>query len=303
MSLPEIEHVIVLMMENHSFDNLLGMAPHRVPGRAAVDGLSRRNGRLTDFNPDRSGRRIYAAAAGSPCQLPAVPSQSWNASHESVNGGRMDGFVRASGPIAMRYWDDRDLPFTYSLVRHYPIGQRYFCSVLAQTFPNRRFFFTGSSSGTVDDKTDAIVTPAPNGTIWDRLDAHQIDWAVYYENTPSFVIVPTANTPARASRLRPMDGFFTAARSGALPAFTFLEPNYATTSEENPQDIQVGERFVASIVDAVTRSPQWQQDRAVHHLGRARWLLRPRRPATCDPARRRSADPLAGYRRAGPGRL
>jgi len=58
----------------------------------------------------------------------------------------MDGFVRASGPMAMRCWDQRDLPFTYSLVRHFPIGQRYFCSVLAQTYPNRRFFFAGSSS-------------------------------------------------------------------------------------------------------------------------------------------------------------
>ena len=48
-SLPEIEHVIVLMMENHSFDNLLGMAPYQVPGLAGVDGLRRRHGRLTEL--------------------------------------------------------------------------------------------------------------------------------------------------------------------------------------------------------------------------------------------------------------
>ncbi|HET9105161.1 MAG TPA: alkaline phosphatase family protein [Solirubrobacteraceae bacterium] len=258
-SLPEIEHVIVLMMENHSFDNLLGMAAYQVPGRRGLDGLRQRRGRLIDVNRDAAGHPVHAARAASPCQLPAVPSQSWNASHTSWNHGRMDGFVRASGPMAMRYWDEHDLPFTYSLVRHYPIGQRYFCSVMAQTFPNRRFFFAGSASGTVDDKTDAIVTPPPNGTIWDRLDAHHIDWAVYYENTPSFVIVPTSNTPARAPRLRTMDAFFTAAKSGALPAFSFLEPNYETTSEENPQDIQVGERFVAAVVNAVTHSPQWKR--------------------------------------------
>ncbi len=79
----------------------------------------------------------------------AVPSQDWNASHESFDGGRNDGFVRASGPVAMWYWDKHALPFSYSLARHFPIGQRYFCSVLAQTYPNRRFFFTGTASGTI----------------------------------------------------------------------------------------------------------------------------------------------------------
>ena len=58
-----------------------------------------------------------------------------------------DGFVRASGPVAMRFWDKRDLPFTYSLASQFPIGQRYFCSTLGQTYPNRRFFFTGTASG------------------------------------------------------------------------------------------------------------------------------------------------------------
>ena len=55
--------------------------------------------------------------------------------------------LRASGPIAMRFWDQTALPFTYSLLEHFPIGERFFCSVLAQTYPNRRFFFTGTASG------------------------------------------------------------------------------------------------------------------------------------------------------------
>ena len=80
------------------------------------------------------------------------------------------------GPIAMNIWDHHDLPFTYSLVRHFPIGERYFSSVLAQTYPNRRYFFAGTSSGTVDDKTDSLTTPAANGTIWDRLDHAKVNW-------------------------------------------------------------------------------------------------------------------------------
>jgi phospholipase C len=90
----------------------------------------------------------------------------------------------------MRFWDDRDLPFTYSLARHFPLGQRYFCSVLAQTYPNRRFFFTATASGTIATDSTTFEIPAANDTIWDRLDAHDIDWAIYFQNLPSWVIVP-----------------------------------------------------------------------------------------------------------------
>jgi phospholipase C len=257
-SMPQIQHVVVLIMENHSFDNLLGMVPHQIPGRRGVDGLSVRGGRIRNFNPDATRRRVYAQSSSSPCQLDAVPSQAWDASHQSYDGGRNDGFVRASGPEAMRFWDQRDLPFTYALARHFPIGERFFCSVMAQTFPNRRFFFAGTASGTINDHAVAITTPAANGTIWDRLDMHHINWGVYSEGAPSWIIVPGSLTTARASRQRPMDRFYTDVAAGKLPQFTFIDPDYGTTSEENPQDIQVGEQFVAKVVGALTRAPTWK---------------------------------------------
>jgi phospholipase C len=257
-SMSEIRHIVVLMMENHSFDNVLGMVAHEVPGRWALDGLTRRHGRLANFNRDTRGRRVHAQHAGSPCQLDREPSQSWNASHRSYDHGRNDGFVRASGSVAMRFWDKRDLPFTYSLARQFPIGQRYFCSALAQTYPNRRFFFTGTASGTIATNNDTFSVPAANGTIWDRLDAHHIDWAIYYQDLPSWLIVPGSYSPARASRQRPFAKFAQDVAAGRLPQFTFLDPNYATTSEENPQDIQVGERFLADVVHALLRARTWK---------------------------------------------
>jgi phospholipase C len=258
-SMPEIEHIVVLIMENHSFDNLLGMVPYEVKGRARVDGLTRRNGQLTNFNLDAQGNRIYATPAPSPCQLDAHPSNSWNSSHEAYANGTNSGFVTADlgGPIAMNIWDQHDLPFTYSLVRHFPIGERYFSSVLAQTNPNRRYFFAGTSSGTVDDKIDSVTTPAANGTIWDRLDDAKVNWGVYYGAVALFVIVPGSLTPARAHRVKPIADFYKDAADGRLPSFTFLEPNYGTSSEENPQDIQVGEQFVARVVNALIHGRKW----------------------------------------------
>jgi phospholipase C len=257
-SMHQIKHVVVLMMENHSFDNLLGMVPYEVPGRELVDGLTRRRGRLTNFNPGPGGR-VRAQHAVSPCQLNGKPTQAWNASHISFDAGRNDGFVKASGPIAMRFWDKRDLPFTYSLVKNFPIGQRYFCSTLCQTYPNRRFFFAGTASGLIS--TNLVETnklPAANGTIWDRLDAHHIDYGVYYQDLPSWAIIPGTITAARGPKQHKFDQFYKDAAAGKLPAFTFLDPNYNTTSEENPQDIQVGEEFMARVVRALTRAPTWK---------------------------------------------
>jgi phospholipase C len=257
-SLPQIKHVVVLMMENHSFDNLLGMVPHRVPGRAHVDGFTLAHGQPVEVNLDTDGTRVPARPMSSPCQLVGHPGQDWDASHLAWDGGRNDGFVKASGPVAMSFWDNTDLPFTYSLVRHFPMGNRYFCSVLAQTYPNRRYLFTGTSSGLVATNAQTLQLKAANGTIFDRLDAHHIEWASYYQQVPSALIVPGFLTNARKKRVQKIDRFFAHAAAGKLPAFTFLDPDYNTTSEENPQDVQVGERFVAKVVKALMHSPAWE---------------------------------------------
>jgi phospholipase C len=255
-SMPKIEHIVVLMMENHSFDNLLGMVPYQVLGRRHVDGLTRRKGRISNWNPGAAGQPIFAAHLPSPCQLTGAPGQNWNASHISWAHGRNSGFVKASGPVAMAFWDQADLPFTYSLAKHFPIGERYFCSVLAQTDPNRRFLFAGTSSGLVATNTvQSITTPVANGTIFERLDDQGIDWGVYFENVPSYALIPAQINSARTFEI---DQFFTDAAAGKLPPFTMLDPDYNTTSEEDPQDIQVGEEFVARVVHALMKAPTWK---------------------------------------------
>jgi phospholipase C len=263
VSMPQIEHIVVVMMENHSFDNVLGMLPHRVRSRRKVDGLPvDRHGRVTASQRDAGGHAIRATRFDTPCQLPSLPNQDWNDSHIAFNGGRMDGFVRASGPIAMRFYDQSDLPFTYGLAARFPIGERYFQSCLAQTYPNRRFLFAGTASGTIATLSSELGKyPPPNGTIFDRLDQQSIPWAVYYENLPSPDIIPNFDAPElnRNSRILKIDQFYADAAAGRLPAFTFLDPDYDTTSEENPQNIQVGEQFVHDVVTAVMHAPTWSK--------------------------------------------
>ncbi len=257
--MPEINHIVVLMMENHSFDNILGLASDQIHGRKAVDGLTLHHGRPVNFNRDVAGHKYYARHASSPCQPNSEPSQAWDASHQSFDHGRNDGFVRASGQVAMDYWDKRDVPYTYSLAKHFPIGERYFCSALAQTYPNRRFFFAGTASGLISTSVATLTTPAANGTIYDRLDAHGISYGNYYQEVPSWLIVPgILSHPGRSAREHRMAQFYVDVAAGRLPQFTFVDPNYTTTSEENPQDIQVGEQFVARVINALIHAPTWK---------------------------------------------
>jgi phospholipase C len=258
-TLPQVDHIVVVIMENHSFDNVLGSLPRHRRGRR-VDGLPRFRGRQLSYNPDAQGNRVFSFPADTPCQESSVPSQSWNASHESFDNGRNDGFVRASGPIAMRFFDQTHLPFTYSLARHFPIGQRFFCSALCQTYPNLRYFMTGTSSGVIRTDNSTFSTPAANGTIFDRFDKYGISWKNYYDSLPAPLIIPNVFTPTRATKfVKGVQNFINDAAAGNLPQFSYVNPDFDAVSEENPQDVQFGDRFLNKVTNAVINSPQWNR--------------------------------------------
>jgi phospholipase C len=249
-TLPQIEHIIVLMMENHSFDDHLGTL-----GRG--DGFPLRRGLPAAVNPDVDGNPVHAFHMPSSCQLDGHPGQNWNASHTAFDGGRNDGFVRASGPVAMGYWTADDLPFYHGLARTFPLADRWFCSCLAQTYPNRRFLLAGTAAGIVSTSVEALTAPPPpNGNIMERLDAHGIAWLDYFSDLPG-VGVLLNYTAAHTDRLAPIAQFFTDAAAGTLPAVSFVDPIFDEQSEENPQDIQVGEAFAARVINAAMAGPGW----------------------------------------------
>ena len=251
--LPQIEHIIVVMMENHSFDNYLG-----VLGRG--DGFQLdRAGRPKNSCPDADGNLIRAFRMPSTCQLDREPSQSWNASHISLGRGRRnDGFVLASGPVAMGYWTEEDLPFYYGLARTFPLCDRWFASCLAQTYPNRKFLMCGTAVGQVStDITQVGKAPPPNGTIFDRLDAHGISWRNYATDLAQVLLFPPVYN-ANKEKVLTIDRFYADAAAGQLPAVALVDPGFLDDeSEENNADIRVGENFTARVINAVMAGPGW----------------------------------------------
>jgi phospholipase C len=265
-TLPGIEHIVVLMMENHSYDNFFGMLGRGDGFTLGPDGLP------TAANPYPNGQIQHSFRMPTTCQLSGLPSQEWLTSHTAYDDGKLDGFVRAPisiyddtivGGVAMGYWTGEDLPFTYSLARTFPIGDRWFCSVLGQTFPNRRYLIAGTSAGMTDDAGISLINlaePAPNGTVFNLLDNHGISWENYVSSYPAGAtpeLYAVNDALPEALHHKALDDFFTDAAAGKLSAFSFLDPSYDTQSQEDPQNIVVGEALVSQVVQALGASPLW----------------------------------------------
>ncbi len=299
-TLPQIEHVVVVMMENHSYDNYLGML-RRGDGFRLDD-----DGRPAVALPDGKGNLVRAFHMPSTCQLDAVPSQAWNASHISLGDDDNDGFVRACGPVAMGYWTGHDIPFYYGLARRFPVCDRWFGSCLAQTYPNRRFLYAGTAAGIVSTTNEALVAPPPpNGTIFERLDAHGVPWLDYASDAPQLAILASM-FGAFSGHIAKIDRFYADARAGTLPFLSLVDPPFgAEGSEENPQDIRVGEAFVAKVVRAVLDSPAWPKTVLIwcydEHGGYYDHVVPPRAipPDSIPPAIHVPPDLPGGYDRYG----
>jgi phospholipase C len=297
-TLPQIKHIVILMMENHSYDNYLGMLAGR--GSGLTIGA---DGEPEETNPASDGRPVRLRRFDGTKQLPHVPSQSWHASHTQWNDGACDGFVRHAENLkldpkyAMRYFDERDLPFYYSLARTFPLATNWFSSCLGPTFPNRRFLISGTANGLVDDLPFCMIDEPDAGTIFDHLTANGIKWANFHQMRrlqvnwrrvwhgrgfrylrlafgavgaliprllpalTSKVQFTAALYPLRVldsiNHVRPIAEFWTAASHGTLPQVSFVDPDFRNGSEENAQDISLGEAFAAKVINAVMDGPGW----------------------------------------------
>lgn len=280
-TIPQIAHVVVLMLENHSYDNVLGMLGRARGRRPRGDGFTLgRDSLPTATNPYPDGRLQRAFRMPTTCQLRNTPSQEWAASHKAYNKGANDGFVRTTidpftsqivGGVAMGYWTGDDLPLKYALASMFPIGDRWFCSVLGQTDPNRRYLIAATSSGMTDDigsgpnnaVADALLgIPAANGTIFQRLSDAGISWADYNASFPTgatMELYPANDTGYSKTHAFPISQFFSDAANGTLPQFSLLDPDFSAQSQENPQNMAVGEGFLGQVLDALRASPLWRK--------------------------------------------
>src|SRR5262249_26235734 len=161
--LPGIDHIVILMKENHSYDNYFGMLDRGDGFTLGPDGTPQNS------NPDGQGNQVLVHHLSLPFNPSDNLSQTWNASHQHRNNGAMDGWVTAphrSDPLG--YVDGAVLRWSEACAGASVLGARYFSWVLPGPFPNRRFLQAATAAGQVgDDIPNPFTRPPATGLIWD----------------------------------------------------------------------------------------------------------------------------------------
>jgi phospholipase C len=280
-----VEHFIVLMQENHTFDNYFGTYP-------GADGLP--NGTCmpaasVDPNTPHCVAPFHLDSVvsideddDSPEIGPTDLDHSSATFQAQYNNGRMDGFVTAlqqrnqDGRVALGYYDERDLPAYWSLAREYVLFDRFFSSVSGGSFLNHVFWIAGASGGNKEGSTNSPLNDLP--TIFDRLDERGISWKFYIQNYDPNLTYRTASRyvgnrasqvvwapllrldryiddPRLNSHIVDLEQYYTDLEAGTLPAVAYLVPS--GNSEHPPGRVSAGQHFVVSLLQALLRSDAW----------------------------------------------
>ena len=252
-----VDTFVVLMMENRSFDHYLGWLPG-ADGRQAGLSYVDRNGvrhETRRFAPDFQG-----------CDHPD-PSHSWTGGREQVNGGRMDGYLRSGSndEFAISYYVKEDLPFISHAAAASTAYDRFFCSILGPTFPNRYYMHAATAYGRKDNTLPTEERGLPDTTIFAAMAARGLTSRYFFNDLPAAGLwgAPGLQRSAR------VEEYYARAAAGTLPNLSFVDPFFGgigpasvhgVRGDEHPHgDIRAGQAFMSDVAHAFMESPQWER--------------------------------------------
>ncbi len=254
-----INHVIVIMQENRSFDHYLGRLVAQ--GYYQPSELDAPDGGWS--NNDSDGGAVLPHADDEYCYS---VDHSWGAQHSNWDNGKNDNFVIDNNPDGQRvmfYEDDTVIPFYYALANTFTVGDRYFCSVLSSTWPNRYFLMAATSFGIGDNSFDVADTiAAPSAQIFSSLEAGGHTWKDYTDGPHMLSFFPTFgwehDTLSRFANVK--CDLLGDIANGTLPDVSFvMGDEVSETSDEGPSDLPgIGGQVVEAIIRTLFTSPSWK---------------------------------------------
>jgi phospholipase C len=287
--LAKIEHIVQVMLENRSFDHMLGFL-YADRGNVSLAGQPFDGLTGQEWNPDDTGRQIGVHAIQAtdphPYLMPgADPGEGFlNTNYQlfstddplpgavPANMGFVINFKSAIASDLARHYSDtlpgtqaadimgmytpELLPVLCGLARGYAVCDVWFASVPTMTMPNRAFAAAATSQGHLDDTPKAYTCP----TIFGRLSDKGVDWAIYgYNRDPLTRHTFPDTTGADDSHFGHFRDFQQRAAAGTLPAYTFLEPSWdaAGNSQHPNYDVARGEQFLHDIYVALRDGKAW----------------------------------------------
>jgi phospholipase C len=273
-ALDDIEHVVVLMLENRSFDHMLGYLGLEENG-PDVDGLQ------PGMANEHGGRsypifrleRTASTKAQDPCHSgTCVDEQVANG-----NSGFAANYIEtredpnaAEPVVVMGYYDGEQLPTYDFLARHFKVCDRWFCSLKGATFPNRLYAVAGRSAGSRDNASPPVYHLP---SFVRHLDNAGASWRWYtHEVFATIWAIDRNYLPKTFDNVRPFasgvtaDDFFSAARDGRLAAVSWIDPNFVdiggavgSNDDHPPSDVRAGQELVLKVFNALARSPIWER--------------------------------------------
>jgi phospholipase C len=274
LAVDPIKHVVVLLLENHSFDQMLGAMKQVYPDLDGVDPAA------PGKNLDDDGV-VYK-------QIPTTERQMLLDPHHEVehvavqladhNSGFVKDFARSfpsstaqNRQFIMGYFPADFLPALHPLAREFTVCDRWFSSLPGPTWPNRFFALTGTSNGRVnmpEDGQHGLDLPGwfeqDQPTIFDRLSEKGIHWKVYFHDVPQTSVLMHQRRPENAARYFYISRFHEDARALAddFPQFCLIEPDFMGADENDdhpPHDIMKAEKLIADVYNSLRANPDlWQ---------------------------------------------
>jgi phospholipase C len=252
------EHVVVVMMENRSFDHFFGWLPGA-------------NGQQVGLSYKDSSGVSHPTHALPPdyqgCGF-LDPGHSYSDGRVQFHNGACDGFLfdgsdsstsnpnQANDIFAIGYYGQSDLPFLGAAGPAFTVLDNYFCGIMAETYPNRFYMHAGQTDRLMNNTTTSMLP-----TIWDRLLAKGLSGRYYFNDLPFLALWGTKYVNIS----KPFAQFLADAQAGALPNVAYVDPGFAgettdTSNDDHPHgDIRDGEAFLNQIYDAVRNSPNWSK--------------------------------------------
>ncbi len=269
-NLNKIKHIVILMLENRSFDHMLGY--QKLRGRPV-------NGLTPEMNNTYNGAN-YLVSHLSDTQFELDPCHSSNCVARQIgnnNGGFILDYARAQ-PTATKpeeilgYYDETDLPVYDFLSREFCVCDQWYSSVPGPTWPNRLYALTGSSGGNTDNKT----VPLYNRKSFVRhLDAANVSWRWYCHDISTLRLVDGNYRIGHDSNFFYFDNrtifdpvcFIDHARSGDLASVSWIDPNFVdfgtsktyANDDHPPADVKAGQALALKLYNALIASPVWDQ--------------------------------------------
>jgi phospholipase C len=261
-----IEHTVIILQENHTFDNYFGAFP-------GADGAT----------SGSTSTRGTVPLAPLPDMDFATLCNSWDCALQAMDGGRMDGFDLINGGLsAYAQASSQEIPLYWQYAKHFALADRYFTSVHGPSLPNHLFTVAAQSGGTIDNLSvggggvacdgspiGTVTVIDANGnrteqspcfdftTLGDLLEAAGISWKYYIDGDGIFALIRhIRNSPMWTQNRGSTAQFLQDAQSGQLPAVTWLITPYQG-SEHPPNSTCAGDNQTAQFINAIMQGPAW----------------------------------------------